>query len=127
MVDDDRLINTINSLLLKKIGVGINIRSFQNPEEAMAKLKSFTDDYGKMLILLDINMPEMSGFEFLELMADENLSTNVEVIILTSSDSLPDKEEARKHTRYVKDYITKPLKESKIRPHLQLNSGMDLV
>ena len=43
----------------------------------------------------------------------------MEVIILTSSDSMADKEEAKKHTRYVKDFVSKPLRENTISPYLQ--------
>jgi CheY-like chemotaxis protein len=121
LVDDDQLVNTINTFLFKKMGVGHKVQSFLNPEEALDRLKSFTDNEEKILVLLDINMPEMSGFEFLESMAAENFPTSVEVIILTSSDSKADKEEAEKHTKYVKDFISKPLREHMIRPYLQLN------
>lgn len=119
LVDDDRLINTLNTFLFKRMGLEDRVMSFHNPIEALDRLRSCTDIETKRLILLDINMPEMSGFEFLEHMEEENLPMAMEVIILTSSDSLADKEQAKKYSERVKDFISKPLLEENISHHLK--------
>lgn len=62
------------------------------------------------LILLDINMPVMNGFEFLEGYSDldENLRGGIVISMLTSSLNSHDKEKADQY-QTVSDFITKPL------------------
>jgi CheY-like chemotaxis protein len=68
-----------------------------------------------LLILLDINMPMMNGFEFLQRYqslteTDERVPKTSVVLMLTSSAELKDKKTAKSFAA-VKDYIVKPLTE----------------
>lgn len=64
-------------------------------------------------------MPEMSGFEFLEFMMLEDFPKSNEVLLVTSSESDADKTEAKKYEKYVKEFITKPLKIEHLEDYLQ--------
>ena len=68
-----------------------------------------------VLILLDIQMPLMTGFEFLERMRDflQETRENFSVIILTSSFDIHDQRRAEENP-FVKRYIVKPLNESRL-------------
>lgn len=58
------------------------------------------------LILLDLNLPRMSGIEFLENMRNDPELRKIRIIVLTSSNELRDREAAFKYE--VDDYIVKP-------------------
>ena len=62
------------------------------------------------LIFLDINMPGMNGWEFLEEYnrLNKKLHGQVIIIMLTTSDN-PDDAERSKTWNFISDYITKPL------------------
>jgi len=59
-------------------------------------------------VLLDINMPKMNGFEFLNVIRQDEHLKDLKVFIITTSDERVDREAARKLG--VAGYIVKPLK-----------------
>ncbi len=96
-----------------KNGVSKPIVTASNGEEALAYLNGETDLENNSgirtpnLILLDLNMPIMNGFEFLAVIkADERLRS-IPVIVLTSSTSKVDMNDSYKNC--VAGYIEKPL------------------
>ena len=119
LVDDEDLVNTVNAIHFRRMGMEDRVKSFANPELALDDLRFRDDPKVKTLILLDINMPEMSGFEFLEFMMLEDFPESNEVLLVTSSESDADKEEAEKYEKYVKEFITKPLKIEHLEDYLQ--------
>ena len=119
LVDDEDLVNTVNAIHFRRMGMEDRVKSFTNPELALDDLRYRDDPKTKTLILLDINMPEMSGFEFLEFMMLEEFPESNEVLLVTSSESDADKEEAEKYGKYVKEFITKPLKIEHLEDYLQ--------
>ena len=119
MVDDEDLVNTVNAIHFRRMGMEDRVKSFTNPELALDDLRFRDDPKVKTLILLDINMPEMSGFEFLEFMMLEDFPESNEVLLVTSSESDADKTEAKKYEKYVKEFITKPLKIEHLEDYLQ--------
>lgn len=69
VIDDDIIYQTIINKLIEKSGLFTAHSSFMNGKEAITTLdKALTDDdsYLPDIILLDINMPIMDGWEFME-------------------------------------------------------------
>lgn len=105
--------NETDVMCLKKAfeqnGIGKTIITASNGEEALAFLRgeSSQEDRIPNLILLDLNMPIMNGFEFLEVVkADERLKS-IPVVVLTSSTSRLDMNDS--YSNNVAGYIEKPM------------------
>ena len=118
LIDDDKINNFLNrSVIDKHCENDCIVSEFINPEEAFDFLKncSLTNDENcPDVIFLDINMPEMSGFELLEKMNEENIRLSKTRIFMLSSSLDPHDIEKSKRFEAVSDFISKPLDKSKI-------------
>ena len=90
-------------------------QSFKHGEEALnALIKNVNQqEFIPDLIFLDINMPVMDGWEFLEAFSKLTYDKNISVIILTSSINPEDKERAKTYD-VVKGFMSKPLTGDKL-------------
>mgnify|MGYP001823536825 CR=1 FL=1 len=110
LVEDDRVDIMTVQRALKKNAVSNPLHVARTGLEALGMLRG-EGDYEKLdpppvLILLDLNLPKMSGIEFLrEVRADPELKS-LRIIVLTSSNEPRDREAAFQHA--VDDYIVKP-------------------
>ncbi len=109
LVDDLEMTNVMHQVLLRQLHLEDKVKSFTNPEEALDDLRFNKSNMAPKLVLLDINMPEMNGFEFLEFMALEEFPLNIDVIMVTSSTEYADKILAEKYPQFVKGFVQKPL------------------
>ena len=67
LIDDSDIDNTVNMKLLKLAKLSQDIQAFNNPEKALAHVKQHGPTWTPpRWILLDIRMPEMNGFEWLD-------------------------------------------------------------
>lgn len=106
LIDDQPISNFITKKFLELEGFPGIIADFTDPAEA---LQSIAQDENA-LIFLDINMPVMNGWEFMDAMKDQNIQH--QIIILTSSTSKLDKEKARNYPCVIK-YMEKPMNKKK--------------
>ncbi|MDS0477480.1 response regulator [Natrinema sp. 1APR25-10V2] len=90
----------------------ISIDVAADGEEALAILTDRLDDPSSMpdLVLLDLDLPQMSGLEFLETISDEPALTRLPILVLTRSASLEDIDES--YDLAANAYLTKPTDES---------------
>lgn len=109
LVDDQPITNFITKKLLQIEGITIPISDFTNPAKALELLleQKGEDD----MVILDLNMPEMSGWDFMDRLIENQYTPRI--VILTSSTSDMDREKALDYS-FVKDYIIKPLNQNKI-------------
>lgn len=109
LVDDDEDDNYYHKIIIEKMNIVTQIDIAMNGIEAIAYLKNENINPPD-LIFLDLNMPKMNGWEFLE--AYKNLSTTqkakVLIIILTTSAN-PDHVIRSKEIQEVTGFETKPL------------------
>ncbi len=79
IIDDDEFLLEMYSIKLREVGFDIEIRF--GALEALEKIRAgFSPD----IVLLDIIMPGMDGFEFLNVVKKENLLKNSKIIILSN-------------------------------------------
>ncbi len=109
VVDDNEADRFLNSRILRKLGVEPErIHAAPDGEEALNILEGTLSDFDT-IVLLDINMPIMNGFEFLSRWEDRNSTRKgVKVLMVTSSQDGQDQERAQAFGS-VLGYITKPL------------------
>lgn len=120
LIDDDYISNFIADHLLNKFKVCKNITICRNGDEAMKFLQD-TDEFPE-LIFLDINMPVMDGFEFIEAFMKLNMDKNkTRIVIYTASYNEKDIELFK--SIGFRDFIIKPLTEDKLNNLLKLFEG----
>lgn len=108
LIDDDPLNNLINRKLIARFLPEVEVTEDVDAREALDRIKNdFTPD----LILLDINMPGMNGWDFLDHF--QKMGKEITVYILTSSIDSADYRKAESY-KQVKKYIEKPLNSQKI-------------
>ncbi len=112
LIDDDDDDNFFHEREIKKVNPAIIVIMKNSGKEALAYLKSKKDnkDPHPDLIFLDINMPGMNGWEFLEeyYRLDKELQSQAIIMMLTNSQNPNDVTRA-KTSGFVHDYIKKPL------------------
>src|SRR5690242_3496521 len=111
VIDDDLISNKICSHVIKRFLPGIDVCSFISPEEGLEFIHTtYLSNPVKTILLLDINMPEMSGWNVLEELEryEEIIKEHLHIYICSSSVSLHDKAFSRKHPLVI-DYMGKPL------------------
>lgn len=112
LVDDNELDNFINQKLLENEKFADTVLVHQSAQSALDDLKSLssTPDQLPRIIFLDIMMPHMDGFGFLEELGklDDQIKSNCKVIMLSTSESFKDLNRANQ-SRYVYKFLNKPL------------------
>ena len=108
LVDDDPIFLTLAELAIKKERSDVHIFKASNGEEAIDFLQSEMVD----TIFLDLNMPVMNGWEFLDAMANDERVSN-KIYVLTSSIDPSDRKKAEENPLVV-SMLEKPLDKSKI-------------
>jgi len=114
VIDDDDISNFIYTRVISATGLVENIKSCMSGQEALNYLDDVVNNnpsnYPDM-IFLDINMPVMNGWEFLdryEKQIPANMQENTILCILSSSVYKDDIDKANSY-KQVKEYVPKPL------------------
>ncbi len=118
LVDDDPINNLINKRLLGKYGILENVHEFLEAEDAFTELCKLPKDY-KVVIFLDLNMPVLNGWEFLDKYILNCKDRNDKIIILSSSIDYLDRQKAKMY-KVVSEFLEKPLTMDKIRASFEV-------
>lgn len=102
-VDDDKIQHMINRKNILRINPEIDLLFFENPYEALGWLTNNDTD----LLILDVNMPEMQGWDFLDEL--NKMDKKVQVKMLTSSMDPMDVEKSHRYPQ-VSGFLVKPLR-----------------
>jgi len=107
LIEDDRVDVMTVQRALKKIGFANPVFVARNGIDALRMLRGQgREKIAPALVVLDLNLPKMSGVEFLEELRGDPELRAMRVIVLTSSNEPKDREAAFRYD--VEDYIVKP-------------------
>ncbi|GAC1398010.1 MAG: response regulator [Sediminibacterium sp.] len=127
VIDDDSVNNMLCRLQIKSVSGQLDIQTFEDPEAGFAFIsKTYAGDQPEktIVLLLDINMPTWTGWDFLEHFdqLDEHTKKQVKIYLLSSSIDPNDKERAARN-KYVIDYIVKPLTREMVKSVVVFHSA----
>lgn len=108
LIDDDDVACESIARSFKKNAIPFPIVMAHDGQEALEILRGQHPDKklaGPIVILLDLNMPRMNGFEFLtEIRSDPELSANIVFVLTTSND---DNDRSRAYAEHIAGYMVK--------------------
>jgi CheY-like chemotaxis protein len=125
LVDDDRIYQFTARKTLESMGLASQVSIFSDGEEAIEFIRQHLKDANSLpdVIFLDINMPLMDGWEFID--EFEKLDLNgkkVSVYMVSSSVDETDLKKSKEHA-IIKDYIIKPVGRTRFEQLISLLPG----
>jgi CheY-like chemotaxis protein len=117
LIDDDPICHLIAEKIIQRFSL-FRLENFTKPQDALAQLQwRATNEPEKLpdFILLDINMPHMDGWQFLEEFhkLPEHVVRKTSVMMLSSSSSQADFEKSKRYSA-VKNFFSKPFTEETV-------------
>ncbi|GAB4232759.1 MAG: response regulator [Ekhidna sp.] len=106
LIDDDDIVNSINSVIIKHAKFAREVVAYTTVAAAIAYLSEV--ETPPEVIFLDLNMPNLNGWDFMDEFGKTSRKGRTKVVMLTSSISLKDEKKA-KTLDDVAAYISKPL------------------
>ena len=115
LIDDSEIDLFIHRRFLELCGFCNELISHRSAETALDWLKNLNGHPAPSIIFLDLNMPVVDGFSFLEHFSHlpEKITMHSRIVVLTSSNSVADREQVFLHRNVIK-MITKPIKQADI-------------
>jgi len=112
IIDDDEIFQFTTRVKFQKLDLASEVLIFGDGEEAMDFLKDCIISDLPDILLLDINMPIVDGWDFLKLFGDLEVEKKekIEIHMLSSSIN-PDDVKRAENNPFVSDYITKPIRD----------------
>jgi CheY-like chemotaxis protein len=118
LIDDDEVFVFLTKKIIERSEVDVQLSVFKNGQEAIDFLERAVSDTDLLpdVILLDLNMPVMDGWEFLSIYKTFNLreKKHIELYVVTSSISPYEVERAR-NIKEVQEFIVKPIAKEKFK------------
>lgn len=124
LIDDNGATNFIHKFVINKTNCTEKCIDFQSALDALAYLKTPENrNFEKPdLIFLDINMPDMDGWEFLEAYNQlENEQKAFAVVVMLTTSLNPEDREKAKEFNIVSGFLNKPLTEEMVLDQIKLN------
>ncbi|MEQ8421382.1 MAG: response regulator [Arenibacter algicola] len=114
IVDDNKTINLLHFQVIKNTGIAKDIKVYINPLDALDDLKKeVISTSNDIMVLLDINMEQINGFDFLDSLLSIKITGLLNIVMVTSSIDPQIRQKSLGHPM-VSDYINKPLTKEDI-------------
>lgn len=123
LIDDNEIDQRHYKRVLERSGMVENVMLFSFADDALEHIKAHPD-LEIDVIFLDINMPRMNGFEFIEAAIEQIGVSFAKVVVAMLTTSLnPEDRERANSFEVVKDFITKPLTVEHVKRVARLLDG----
>lgn len=129
LVDDDPTTNYLNHKLLTQLNVADQVLMALNGREALAAVHTHCQPASATcpnLILLDVNMPLMSGFEFLAAYRQLPVAQQQATVVVMLTTSLHPRDVTRAQQLAIDGFLTKPLTAAKVQEIMQAHFATTL-
>ncbi|GAK95682.1 two-component response regulator [Nonlabens tegetincola] len=116
IIDDDRLYVSLMSMIVDKYDLVDELVLFENGDQALKFFELVLKNKieAPQVVLLDLNMPIMNGWELLDVLEDHTAALQekgIHLLVVSSSINQNEIAKAKKHA-LVSDFITKPLSKT---------------
>jgi len=115
LVEDNDVDVMVVQRMMRRLSIDLPIIRAQDGEEALAILRTPVEPprlTPPFVIVLDLNMPRMNGFEFLDAIADDEALVSVPIFILSTSRNVRDTQTAERY--HIRGYFVKPIDETEL-------------
>lgn len=108
IVDDDQVVVFLHKTIVSRSSLSANPTTFISGRKTLEYLDTHHRSGDKFLVLLDINMPMMNGWELLEEISKKSYANDILVAMVTSSINKLDKDRVKEYPQVI-EYIEKPI------------------
>lgn len=117
IIDDDDIYRYTISRTIEKLGIAKKIAAYTSGQDALNAMLDYIEKPESLpdIILLDVNMPNMDGFEFMKeyMRFPSEIKNRITVFMISSSINPVDIDRAKNNPE-ISDYIVKPIGASKL-------------
>lgn len=113
MIDDNRMFLLMAQKMLEKADFCHDLLVYKNGKEALDNIKTMKEEDLPDIIFLDLNMPVLDGWQFLDEYIKFNYQKKIYIYILTSSIDPEDIKKAKTYQE-VHEFLQKPLSVPKL-------------
>jgi two-component SAPR family response regulator len=113
IIDDDPGVLFLHEIIVTESHLHQEPQVFSKAEDALSYLIPLDSEACRVLIFLDINMPTMNGWQFLEQLEKQINHSDIKVIMVTSSLSRSEREKSKSYSLVI-DFWEKPMEEGQV-------------
>ncbi len=126
IIDDEIIVHFIINTIISKFDNKITVLAYNNGEEAIISFKKMlpAEEHIPDIVLLDINMPVMDGWQFLDefIKIKSQINKKIAIYILSSSSAPEDINKSKSYSA-ISGYLSKPLESDTLRNLIRLELG----
>lgn len=115
VVDDDDIYQYLAKKELEKVDAQILVHGYSDGRKALDEIEANQSNTDQLpdVIFLDLNMPILNGWSFVESLQNLNIEKRILIYVISSSFDRRDIEKSREYPM-IKDYLVKPFKRTQI-------------